>query len=253
MRTGTRNRWMLRFALAIVAAVLLTGCLPPKIGKGTDCWETDPAKTAQRLEIPGNFFGPTSDPVDKIVAFKGNPLTPAFVAATCGCPNAVDHTMVWVDRHGDETDSDSGHAVEQRPASSTKIDTCIEREVKTVWDGVNASIIVDIKLLGLSLESVEPLEVTYHETTDPDPTMTRYFNVKVTHTPGQTGGEMIFTPEDLRYRLAEGKMAIKELPVKYDVLFEEVAPGTLSFTYPNRTLTLATLDPTKKGSFSKTR
>lgn len=226
MREPPKNRRAVLAGLTILACVTLAGC-PPNIPPGTDCWTTQPG-TQQGLAIPANFFGPASDPVNAVVALEGEPLDPGFVSEVCDCPGEeVQVELVWVDRHGNPTDPTSVHAVKQSPVLSTDVDTCIYRSVMVDWNGEGVAIKAEIQLRGLSLKSVQPLEVTYHATTDPTPSDTKRFNVFITQSAVQPKGEMTFTPDDLKYSLAEGKINLGELPVRYDVRFEEVSPGTV--------------------------
>jgi hypothetical protein len=213
--------------------MLITAC-PPELPPGTDCWETQ-AGTQQRIKVPGNYLGPASDPVDAVVSLEGNPGRAgwaSFVSAAypggCGCPTAVEYDMVWVDRHGDPTDPTSQHAVKQvanPAAATTDVDTCVYRSVRTDWEGENTAVEVTIQLVGLSLKSSSPLEVTYHETTDPMPSTTRYFQLYVTESASQQVGTMRFTPETLESSLAEGAAELEALPVRWDVEFVEVDAG----------------------------
>jgi hypothetical protein len=229
-----------QLGLAIAAAVLLTGC-PPELSPGTDCWATQ-AGSEQPIKVPGNFFGPASDPVDTVVALEGYTTDPAWVthvgtpysSGGCGCPDAVEYELVWVDKHGDPT-TNTKHAVKQEPkgAGATNVDTCIYRAATTEWNGENVAIEVEIKLLGLSLKSVSPIEVTYHETTDPIPSKTEYYNLYVTHSAVQPDGKMSFNPSQLSCDLAKGAVNLGALPVNWDAKFVQADAGGTEITGGN--------------------
>ncbi|MCP4202193.1 MAG: hypothetical protein GY769_09685 [bacterium] len=221
MKKSSKYAWAGQIALAIVATAFIGAGCPPDIPPGTDCWVTQPG-TAQTVQIPHNFFGPASDPVNTVIPLEGLPLSGAEVL-NCGCTDDVE--IEWVDRHGNPTDPNSGHAVEQRVNPTDPFDTCIWRKVTANWDGENVGVDVEIELRQLSLKSVEPLEVTWHETTDPVPSMTKLFDVFVTESATQNGGSMTFTPDDLTCNKAEGGITLGDLPVKWDVRFVEVGGG----------------------------
>ena len=256
MKEPSRRRWPVPLGLvALLALVVLaaTGCpKPPEIAEGTDCWHTESGTFQKLPTLPANFFGPRSEAIpNPVVQFEGVPLDPDFVAAPypegCGCPEEVDVTLTWVDRHGSPVSGDSAHRVKQVPNRTTDIDTCIRRKTMAKLNP-HAAVKVDIELVALSLKSVDPLEVTYKGEPPHGEETTKAFDVFVTKssTPPPSGSSMTFTPGA---SANNGEISLDDLRIAYDVEFQEVG-GSGVFTKTGLNTRLRS-DPAHPGNFHK--
>lgn len=228
MRQPSTRRWSMTFALVVflaVAGLTMQACPPPELAEGTDCWHTEPG-TFQRLPtLPANFFGPRSQAIpNPTIQFEGNALDPTFVSDPypqgCGCPDDVEVEVQWVDRHGSPVAADSAHAVSQVTTPTTTVDTCIRRKTRAQFNRGQA-VKVDIELVALSLQSIDPLEVTYRGEPPQGEETTKLFDVFVTQSASQKqqGGTMTFTPGNIRNGRADGQVNLDDLRITYDVRF----------------------------------
>jgi hypothetical protein len=202
---------------------------------GTDCWQTEPG-TEQRLgTVPANFFGEGSKAIPTpTIKFKGVPLSPQRVSDPppkgCGCPAKVDVKITWLDRHGNVA-KNMMHAVKQVVDATTKVDTCVRRTKNATFKAKGVAQKVDIQLVALSLQSVEPLRVSYKSGPD------KLFDVFVTESGTQDIGTMTLTPTSLSARRAKGNVKLGMLHIRYDVKFVERG-GKLSFSMTGERLQL---------------
>lgn len=225
MRKLFGKRWPVVVGLLMPLAVVgLTaqGC-PSELAEGTDCWHTEPGTFQKLPTLPANFFGQGSRAIpNPTIQFEGNPLDPDFVRAAyprgCGCPEDVEVEVQWVDRHGSPVAADSAHAVDQVVDLSTPVDTCIRRKTRARFNRGQATH-VDIELVALSLQSIDPLEVTYRGQPPRGTPSTKLFDVFVTQAANQQGGRMTFTPGNIRNGRADGDVNLDNLRIAYDVRF----------------------------------
>lgn len=255
MRKPFRKLWLLICALVAVFALPSLQAQPPGavLKVGTDCWQTETG-TEQRLHtIPAGFFGTGSQAVpNPTIKFKGVPLPTSRVKGAykstdkppnCGCPEKVDTKITWLDPHGNPT-NDMRHAVKQVVDETTKVDTCVRRTTSARLRG-KAPQKVSILLVALSLQSVEPLRVTFkHPGTLPD--TFKDFDVFVTESGTQRAGSLTFTPESVAGGKAKGNTKLGSLHITYDVKFVEHG-GAATFTMTNQRLQLVNT----KGTFEQ--
>jgi hypothetical protein len=245
MKSPFRKRWLLLSALVIPLALPSLEAQEQQavapaqeaavLKEGSDCWQTEPG-TQQRLRtLPANFFGQGSKAVpNPTIKFKGVPLPPARVKDPfpkgCGCPEKVDTKITWLDPHGNVT-RDMRHAVKQVVDQTTKVDTCVHRKTNANFKGRGVAQKVDIQLVALSLQSIEPLKVTYTNGS------TKLFDVFVTESGPQDTGTMTFTPTSFNARRAKGNVKLGALHITYDVKFVEHG-GTATFSVTGQRLQL---------------
>jgi hypothetical protein len=215
---------LLAIALALPGLAKASDLIP----MGTDCWHTENG-TEVTLTLPANFFGAGSRAIPHVtIRLKSLPLT-VDEAKRCGCQ--VDTQIVYVDPHGNVSGERTIHAVAQRTIETTDVDTCVRRTRNARFRGRGRAVRVDIQLVQLSLQSEQPLVVTYKDGS------TKSFNVFVTESGSQDPGTMTFTPRTIA-ALSNGEVRLGRLPVRYTVTFREVG-GTAEFTLsPPRPLRL---------------
>lgn len=217
-------------SLALLIAVVLLSfgadeCPPPdpEIVAGTDCWATDPDQTVWRPKsaIPAGFFSGEGDPRSNAIPppqfpadfqLRGEPLTPDEVR-DCGCPEEVETTVTWLDRHGRPTD-DIRHKVDEVVEETTVVDTCVHRQQNAKFKGQGAAVKVDIELRQLSLVSVQPLQVNYQGGSS------KLFDAYVTESGTQNTGTLTFTANKIQNGKADGNVDLGSLPVHFEVVFK---------------------------------
>ncbi|HEV8578916.1 MAG TPA: hypothetical protein VGX68_07505 [Thermoanaerobaculia bacterium] len=248
MRVHSTKLWLFVLALALLLPLSLSA-QPPHIivPQGTDCWHTDASK--QDFRLPPGFFFTGSKLIKTTIALTGVPLPVSVVTGAfppnCGCPTgAVTTTITWTDQHGNPVSPNSIHKVSPVVNQTTTVDTCVRRTVNADFPGQGASAQVSIRLVRLSLKSVNPLTVQF-------PTGPKRFDVFVKESATQPAGSMILTAGKIQGKKASGKAKLRSLPITYDVEFREVLPSgstdrpivkrltgqRLSFTGTNGTFT----------------
>lgn len=247
MQGLSRKRWLLLSVLVVVFVLPSLGAQAQEavLKEGSDCWQTETG-TEQRLHtLPAGFFGKGSQAVpNPTIKFKGVPLPVARVKGAfpgnpvppfnCGCPEKVDVKITWLDRHGNVA-KNMKHAVKQHVDESTKVDTCVRRTKSATFKAKGAAQKVEILLVALSLQSVEPLKVTYKTPGAAD--TSKLFDVFVTESGKQNPGALTFTAKSLDKKLAKGDLKLGSLNILYDVKFVEKG-GTATFTMTNQKLQL---------------
>lgn len=228
MRQPSSKRWSRTLASVLFLAVVgltLQACPQPELAEGTDCWHTEPGTFQKLPTLPANFFGQGSRAIpNPTVQFEGLALDPTFVSDPypqgCGCPQNVDVEVTWQDRHGSPVAGDSAHAVKQVVTPTTTVDTCIRRKTRASFNRGQATK-VDVELVALSLQSIEPLEVSYRGEPPQGEETTRLFDVFVTQSASQKqqGGTMTFTPGKIRNGRADGDVNLDDLRITYDLRF----------------------------------
>lgn len=231
MRTLRRKLWPLSALLVIVLVLLsLEARAGESIPEGTDCWATKSPGTEAAFTLPANFFGEGSLTMPHVtIKFKGLPLSTEIVKSQCGCQ--VNTKIEYIDPHGNVSGEKTIHTVSSRTTETTDVDTCVRRTTNVKFHGKGVAEKVDIQLVKLSLQSEQPLKVSYRNRT------TKSFNVFVTESGPQDTGTMTVTPKTLG-KLAAGEVKLGRLHITYDVTFKEVAPGTATFTLKNQKLQL---------------
>jgi len=242
MRKLSRKRLPLSAALVIALALLsLEARASNLIPAGTDCWATKSPGTQATFTLPANFFGDGSKAMPHVtINLKGLPLTPDVVKTKCGCQ--VNTKVEYIDPHGNVGGEKTVHTVSSRTTETTDVDTCVRRTKNVKFRGQGVSEKVDIQLVELSLQSEQPLKVTYKDGS------TKSFNVFVTESGPQDTGTMTVTPKSIG-RLSKGAVKLGRLHITYDVTFREVPPGTGTFTLKNQKLQLT--NGTKAGTFAQ--
>ena len=228
--------------LALLCAVA-AGAQPVKeIKVGTDCWKTEPGTEHTIATLPAGFFGAGSQALsNKVIKFKGKPLTPTEVTGpfppNCAC--AEDNlTITWRDRHGNVVGPDRMvHAVTKDV--TTAVDTCVRRTTTTkiTKKGPTGAVKVNLLLVQLSLQSEAPLEVTFKVG---GATSTKKYDVFVTESAPQPRGnsQMTLTPSHVDAKKASGDVKLGSLHFGYDVEFRPVGGGRSIFMR-GKTLKLA--------------
>ncbi len=135
---ASKSRWprlglaALLPALAVAAPAAAQDVLP-----GIDVWTTPAGGTSHQdfssNPIPADFFGPGSDPFDGVIVFGGLPLF----------------------------DFDN-------PSQRLPFDTVVERQDTAVLPEVGSEATVPIEIVALSLQSVQPITVTYNGGQNPE-------------------------------------------------------------------------------------
>jgi hypothetical protein len=222
-----RKLWMLTAALVLLASSLAAqapeaAARPevPGIKLGTDCWETTKGTQAE-LFLPAGACGAGSKPAHVTVGIKGVPLTVAEAKA-CGCQ--VDTKIEYIDPHGVTSSEKTRHAVKQVTTETTKVDTCVRRTKNAKFPAQAVPVKVDIQLVQLSLQSVQPIDCN-----------NKKFTLCITESSKQPdgGGTMTFTPSTVG-RLSKGSVKLGQLHIRYDVTF--IAPGGNCADLPKGTL-----------------
>ncbi|HEX9940763.1 MAG TPA: hypothetical protein VGG03_02005, partial [Thermoanaerobaculia bacterium] len=210
MRKPSRKLWLLSAALMIALALLgLEARASTQIPEGTDCWHTEPGTpgTQAILTIPKDALGAGSKMMNKVtIKLKSLPLTPAVVKTDCGCQ--VNTKVEYIDPHGNVSGEKTIHAVKQRTTETTDVDTCVRRTQNAKFKGKGVAVRVDIQLVKLSLQSEQPLKVSYDNGT------TKSFNIIVTESGPQDTGSMTITPTSIG-RLSKGNVKLQNLHITY--------------------------------------
>lgn len=237
MKKPSKSLWP-RLALAMGVALLslgAIGCPPYPLEPGTDCWETQTG-TQQRLKtLPAGFFGEVDGQKSNampnpLIELAGLPLDPGVVSEVCGCPEEVEYDVTWLDPHGVPTEPDSGHAVTQVKTPTTPVDTCIRRTVAADVKKEGVALKVDIELVKLSLQSVNPIEVEYGHGKPDVQRPKKSFDVFITESGTQKAGSMTFTTNSIASGKAKGDSLLGNLFVNYDVEFREVGNPANTFS-----------------------
>jgi len=221
MRAHSTKLWLFVLAMALLLPLSL-GAKPPRIvvPPGTDCWHTDASK--QDFRLPPGFFYAHSRQIRTTIELAGVPLPVAVVKGTfppnCGCPlSDVTTTITWTDRHGNPVSPNSIHKVSPVVNETTTVDTCVRRTADASFPGQGAAVRVLIRLVRLSLKSVNPLTVQF-------PTGPKDFDVTVKESSGQSTGSMMLTAGKIEGKKASGQVRLRSLPITYDVEFREHLP-----------------------------
>lgn len=240
MNVLCRKRWLLLFVLAIALAFPGLATASDLIPMGTDCWHTE-LGTEVTLTLPANTFGEGSKAIpQRTIQLKSLPLS-VEDAKKCGCQ--VNTKIEYADRHGNLSGERTRHAVKQVTTLTTDVDTCVRRTKNAKFPGKGKSVKVDIQLVELSLQSVEPLEVEYKDGGK------KRFNVFITESGAQDAGTVTFTAKTLD-KLSTGDVRLGKLHVGYSVTFKEVQ-GPLEFTLSKRPLKLVLTNGQRSGTFAQ--
>ena len=200
-----------------------------------DFFITDPGDTAIDLgtdpggdnpPLPPGFFGTIgpvpSDPFVQVgIPLEGNPPVEDFMQFQ---PPLV---LDWVDPHGNVVGPDSVHAVGQQlvPLNTHIYDTVVRRNDDAVFNAVADAPTVDIEIVALSLQSVDPIVVHYGSEG------VRLWDVFVTldETAVQPVGSMDLTSDTFVDGVSvSGSIDNLDLPVAFKVTFQEVDnPGNV--------------------------
>lgn len=222
MSNPSRKLWVPLAALVIALASPSLSAQPPAapatpagpgITLGTDCWHTEPGTQAE-LFLPPDACGAGSMPAHVTVKLQGRPLPTDVVKNTCGCQ--VDTKIEYIDPHGNVSTEKTIHAVKQRTTETTDVDTCVRRTQNVKFHGKGVAEKVDIQLVKLSLESVQPITCGFRDRTK------KNFKLCIAESGPQDTGSMTFTPATLG-KLSKGNVNLQRLHITYNVTFIE--PG----------------------------
>jgi len=200
-----------------------------------DFFTTDPGETdidigtdpgGDNPPLPPGFFGAIGgDPSDPFaradIPLEGNPPVDKFERFP---PPLV---VQWVDTHGNAVGPDSVHKVNQIlvPENTGKADTVVRRNDDAIFNGVGDAPTIDIEIVALSLQSVDPIVVTYGGAG------VKLWDVFVTldETAFQPVGSMDLTSDTFVDGVSvSGSIDNLDLPVAYKVTFREVQdPGNV--------------------------
>ena len=158
-----------------------------------------------------------------IVAMEGVPFTDEEVKNTCMCLSVVSTEIAWTAAHGNPATPNDKHQLKQQEVVINQIpqdiDTCVRRTPDADVSAIGVPDTVDIELIALSLQSVNPITVTFGALPSSD------FDVVSAESRGvQTPGTMTFTPTAVAPNgTVSGTVSNDSLPVEFDLTFVDTA------------------------------